>query len=69
MKKSIITYAGLVCLILATLGQFIFNWPTTICSLLAGAFLFTLFKGSQSAQKNREQKEQDRQERIRSLGR
>lgn len=68
-KENIITYTGLICLILAILGQFVFNWPTAACSLLAGIFLLTLFKGSESARKKREQKEQDRQKKIKSLGR
>jgi len=69
MKKNIIIYIGIICLVLSILGQTLFNWSGIICSLLAGVFLLTLFKGSESARKNRDQKEQERRERIKSLGR
>ena len=69
MKKNITIYIGIICLVLSILGQTLFNWSGIICSLLAGVFLLSLFRGSESARKNRDQKEQGRRERIKSLGR
>ena len=68
-KENIITYVGLACLGLSILGQFVFNWSAIICSLLAGVFLLSLFKISLSASKKKEKNEEERQKRIKSLGR
>lgn len=68
-SKDPVSWIGLACLALAILGNYFWNFPTWLCSILSGIFLLTLIREYQKTKEQRQQKENQRQDRIKKLGR
>lgn len=67
--KKLTEWIGLLCLALALGGNYLWSFPTWLCSALSGVFLLSLVAGFLKTKEQKQQEESDRQERIKSLGR